>query len=86
MLARLAWALAAALALPSCALATAEEDVATAIRGRLEAVRRNDIDAWAGFAADDMMAPLPESATTCFVPGEVAGGDSSRIVFVKKIH
>jgi ketosteroid isomerase-like protein len=26
---------------------------------------------------------LPESATTFFVPGEAAGGDSSRIIFVK---
>ena len=26
---------------------------------------------------------LPESETTFFVPGEAAGGDSSRIIFVK---
>jgi ketosteroid isomerase-like protein len=58
MLARIVWILAAALALPSFALATPEEDVGKSIRDRLDAVRRNDIDTWARFVADDMMAPL----------------------------
>lgn len=84
---RIAWLLIAALALPSFVFAQVEEEVVNAIRGRLDAARRNDIAAGESFVADEMMAPLgewlPESATTFFVPGEAAGGDSSRIVFVK---
>lgn len=59
---RFALLLAAILVLPSLAFAQAEEEVATAIRGRLDAVRRNDIAAWEPFVADDMMGPL-EGAT-----------------------
>ena len=44
--------------LPTFAFAQAEEEVVNAIRGRLEAVRRNDIAAWQTFVADEMMAPL----------------------------
>jgi ketosteroid isomerase-like protein len=54
----LALILAASLALPSFASAGAEEEIVSAIRGRLDATRRNDIAAWSGFVADDMMAPL----------------------------
>lgn len=55
---RIAWILLASLALPSVALAEAEEQVVSAIRGRLEASRRNDVANWATFVADDMMGPL----------------------------
>jgi hypothetical protein len=58
MSARFALILAALAAVPSLAPATAEEEVVSAIRGRLEAVRRNDSAAWSKFVADDMMAPL----------------------------
>ena len=54
------WILAATLALPSLACATAEEEVEKAISERLDANRRNDVDAWATFVADDMMAPLED--------------------------
>jgi ketosteroid isomerase-like protein len=37
---------------------TATDQVAAAIRGRLDASARNDIDAWARFVSDDMLAPL----------------------------
>jgi hypothetical protein len=50
--------LTAVLVLPSLAFAQAEAEVVSAIRGRLDAVRRNDIAAWSKFVADDMMAPL----------------------------
>lgn len=63
MTARILWTLAAVLALPALAFATPEEDVAKSIRDRLDAVRRNDIDAWAKFVADDMMAPLEDAGT-----------------------
>jgi ketosteroid isomerase-like protein len=63
MLPRLAWILVAALALPSLALAQAEEEqIVKAIHARLEALRRNDLATWASLVADDMMAPL-EGAT-----------------------
>ena len=58
----LAWLLVATLAVPSLAFAQAEEQIVSAIRGRLDASRRNDIDAWSTFVADEMMAPL-EGAT-----------------------
>ncbi len=59
---RIAWILIATLALPSLAFAQVEEQIANAIRSRLEANRRNDMATWATFVADDMMAPL-EGAT-----------------------
>lgn len=60
---RLAWILAASLALPSLSLAQAPEaEVLKAIHARLEAVARNDLVAWAALVADDMMAPI-EGAT-----------------------
>jgi hypothetical protein len=59
---RLAWLLIATFALPSLALAQAEQEVVTAIHARLEALRRNDLAAWPTLVADDMMAPL-EGAT-----------------------
>ena len=103
MSSRLALILTALVAVPSLASATAEEEVVSAVRSRLDAVRRNDAAAWSKFVADDMMAPLEgalpskqgwirqheswprevTSETTFFVPGEAAGGDSSRIIFVK---
>ena len=57
---RLAWILVASLALPAVSLAqaAAEEEVVKAIHARLEAVRRNDLAAWATLVADDMMAPV----------------------------
>lgn len=55
---RIAWLLIASLALPSVALAQAEEQVVNAIRGRLDATRRHDLAAWSTFVADDMMGPL----------------------------
>jgi len=58
MSARFALLLATLIALPALASTTAEEEVVSAIRGRLEAVRRNDIAAWSKFVADDMMGPL----------------------------
>jgi len=58
MSARFALVLAALVTVPSLASATAEEEVVSAIRGRLEAVRRNDSAAWSKFVADDMMGPL----------------------------
>jgi ketosteroid isomerase-like protein len=59
---RLAWILAATLALPSLALAQAQAEIVKAIHARLEAVRHNDMTTWAALVADDMMAPL-EGAT-----------------------
>jgi hypothetical protein len=61
MAARTVWILAATLAFPSFAFATPEEDVVKSIRDRLEASRRNLIDTWATFVADDMMAPLEDA-------------------------
>jgi hypothetical protein len=58
MSAPLALILATLLALPSAVFAQAEEEVVNAIRGRLDAVRRNDTAAWSKFVAEDMMAPL----------------------------
>lgn len=58
MSAPLALILATLLALPSVAIAQAEEEVLSAIRGRLDAAGRNDAAAWSKFVADDMMAPL----------------------------
>jgi ketosteroid isomerase-like protein len=58
MSAPLALILTAVLAFPSVAFAQAEAEVVSAIRGRLDAVRRNDLAAWSKFVADDMMAPL----------------------------
>ena len=58
MSAPIAWLLAAILLVPSLALGQAEDEVVSAIRSRLEAVRRNDIATWSKFVADDMMAPL----------------------------
>jgi hypothetical protein len=55
---RVALILAALVANPSLASTTAEEEVVSAIRSRLEAVRLNDVAAWSKFVADDMMAPL----------------------------
>lgn len=37
---------------------TTEEGVVTAIRSRLDATARNDVDAWSRFVADEMLAPL----------------------------
>jgi len=59
---RLAWILVATLALPSLALAQAEQEIVKAIQARLAANGRNDMATWATFVADDMMAPL-EGAT-----------------------
>src|SRR4030095_13797628 len=59
---RLAWLLIATFALPSLALAQAEQEVVKAIDARLEALRRNDLATWATLVADDLMAPL-EGAT-----------------------
>ena len=59
---RLAWILIATLALPSLALAKAEDEVVQAVHARLEALRRNDLAAWAVLVADDMLAPI-EGAT-----------------------
>jgi len=59
---RLAWLLIATFALPSLALAQAEQEIVKAIHARLEALRRNDLTTWATLVADDMMAPI-EGAT-----------------------
>jgi ketosteroid isomerase-like protein len=59
---RLAWLLIATFALPSLALAQAEQEIVKAIHARLEALRRNDLATWATLVADDMMAPI-EGAT-----------------------
>ena len=37
---------------------TTEEEVVTAIRRRLDATARNDVDAWSRFVTDEMLAPL----------------------------
>lgn len=52
----------ATLALPSPALAQAEEEIVKAIHARLDAVGRNDMATWATLVSDDMMAPI-EGAT-----------------------
>ena len=116
MSAPLSLILATLLALPSVAFAQAEEEVVSAISGRLDAARRNDVAAWvdhllsqvadrdaraprrppavarhggrshsAGTGGGDAAKWLPENDTTFFVPGEAAGGDSSRLIFVKKV-
>lgn len=56
--ARLALLLCLTLVSPSLASAQAEDQIVSAIRGRLDASRRNDVAAWSSFVADDMMAPL----------------------------
>lgn len=55
---RYALAFTAILAVPSLASAGAEEEVVTSIRGRLDALQRNDVAAWSKFVDDAMMGPL----------------------------
>ncbi|HEY7638213.1 MAG TPA: DUF4440 domain-containing protein [Steroidobacteraceae bacterium] len=58
MFARAILVLAATFASPSFAFAASEEQIVSSIRGRLDALQRNDIAAWSKYVADDLMAPL----------------------------